>query len=121
MSLPERLVLFISGLKDLVLFGDVTMSKRTFLRLFFGIEIILFSASYFFGPNGIKTVNELYSDQEELIQEINSLKKEVLAIEHQIAVWLSDDFYKEKIAREQLQMARKDEQIYFVNHKNHRG
>ena len=39
------------------------------------------------------------------------LKNEIAQLEKEMYAWQTDDFYKEKIAREQLQMARKGDEL----------
>jgi len=96
--------------------GDCEMKiyKRTIFRLFFFIEVAIFVGVYIFGGNGMQYSHRLECENEELFAEVSALKKEVGQIEQQIVHWESDDFYKEKVAREKLQMARKNDQIYFV-------
>ena len=47
-------------------------------------------------------------------QEITLLQKEMVSLECDIASWETDDFYKEKVAREQLQMARKGDILFYI-------
>jgi len=88
--------------------------KRTMLRVFFAIEICVFLGVYLFGPGGLQTMVRFEGENRALDEQINELKMEVQLWEHKIALWQSDDFYKEKIAREQLQMARSGDQIFYV-------
>ena len=88
--------------------------KRTMLRVFFAIEVCVFVGVYLFGPGGLQTMVRLENENKELDGQINELRTEVQSWEHKIALWQSDDFYKEKIAREQLQMARSGDQIFYM-------
>jgi len=92
--------------------------KRTILRLFFAIEIVIFVGVYLFGGNGLQYLTRLKSENSTLYFEILSLKKDISNLEKQIEDWQSNDFYKEKYARERLQMAKKGEVIYFLDAKN---
>lgn len=88
--------------------------KRTLLRLFFGLEVCVFVGVYLFGPSGLQTIVRLKHENRQLDQEIEQLQARVAVAEQKLAVWQSDDFYKEKIAREQLQMARKGDEIFYL-------
>ena len=88
--------------------------KRTLLRLFFGLEVCVFVGVYLFGPSGLQTIVRLKRENRQLDQEIEELQARVAVAEQKLAVWQSDDFYKEKIAREQLQMARKGDEIFYL-------
>jgi len=89
--------------------------KKTFLRAFFAIEAIVFISTYFFGAQGIKAKYQLLASEQELDQQIHSLSNEIKALENRVVAWKSDNFYKEKIARERLHMARKDELIFYTS------
>ena len=89
--------------------------KHIMLRVFFALEVSVFIGVYLFGPNGWQTMLRLECENAELSQEINGLQAEVGLWEKKIVVWKADDFYKEKIAREQLQMARAGDEIFYLN------
>jgi hypothetical protein len=42
------------------------------------------------------------------------MKDEIEQLEQEIYAWQTDDFYKEKVAREQLQMARKGDELFYI-------
>ncbi|MCX5922660.1 MAG: septum formation initiator family protein [Candidatus Dependentiae bacterium] len=88
--------------------------KRKILRIFFALELLVFTGTYFFAPNGFCAVTQLQEENQQLVAEINLLRADVYGLEHTIVQWDAHPFYKEKIAREQLQMARKGDQIYYV-------
>lgn len=88
--------------------------KKYFLQIFLYIEIIIFSFFYLFGSNGLKSLHDLENQNNSLTIENNLLKQEINELQSNITQWDNDPFYKEKIAREQLQMARPDEEIYLV-------
>jgi cell division protein FtsB len=89
--------------------------KRTILRVFFGLELVAFTGIYFFGPHGKQRLWQLNQENVTIIAQIDSLKADVHTLEQHIVQWNTHPFYKEKIAREQLQMACKDEKIYLVH------
>jgi len=88
--------------------------KRTMLRVFFAIEVCVFAGVYLFGPSGLQTMVRLSKENDQLALEIFDLQGQVSDWQQKIALWQSDDFYKEKIAREQLQMARRGDEIFYL-------
>lgn len=88
--------------------------KRTMLRIFFVLEVFVFVGVYFLGPSGFQTMIRLERENQEIEKEINGLSDSVISWEQKILVWQSDDFYKEKIAREQLQMARSGDEVFYL-------
>ncbi|KKP35625.1 MAG: hypothetical protein UR26_C0003G0098 [candidate division TM6 bacterium GW2011_GWF2_32_72] len=86
--------------------------KPMILRFFLVIELIVFFSTYFWGHSGIQTLKFLRG-QGDLVQiEVDHLRKEVDDLKLEIQAWQTDDFNKEKIAREQLQMARPGDRVY---------
>lgn len=90
-------------------------SKRKLFRLLFAGEIIIFGILYFFGPYGVYYLQHTSAEYRELKKEITTLQQEIKELENNIYLIKTDSFYKEKIAREQLQMARKEDVIYLVD------
>ncbi len=88
--------------------------NNTLLQLFLVVEIFVFGYVYFFGKSGMQLLYELKRECESIDNEVLQLAVEIKNIEKDISDWESNDFLKEQIAREQLQMARKDDQIYYV-------
>ncbi len=89
-------------------------SKRWVIKLIFAGELLFFSATFFFGSHGVQALHELNKEIGLLQREIVTLEDEVVALEVDITQWRDNDFYKEKMAREQLQMARSDERVYYI-------
>jgi len=83
--------------------------------MFFVIEIFIFLGVYFFGGNGLQYLTRLKNENKQMHDQLQYLKQQMVALEKDIHDWNSNDFYKEKIAREKLQMARKGDQIYFLD------
>lgn len=92
----------------------MNLAKCIVSRMFLGIEIMVFVSVYFFGSNGIAKLSQVEQENAQLKTDINQLQQEVKELELQVAQWNSDSYYKEKVAREQLQMARADDQIIFI-------
>lgn len=88
--------------------------KKTILKKLFILEIIIFIGVYVFGENGYKNISEVNLENQKLLSEIVVLKNEIKVIEKEIQEWQVTDFYKEKFARERLQMAKQGDEIYFI-------
>lgn len=88
--------------------------KRIFMRVLLLLEMAAFGHVYFFGSNGIKVLQNQRNVVVDLKKNIELLDGDVVLLEKEIYVWQTDDFYKEKIAREQLQMARKGDELFYI-------
>ena len=87
--------------------------KQTVLQSFFVLELFTISFFYLFGAQGLPVIYRFRQENKQFEQEIAQLKVHVLALEKELNDWHHYPYYKEKIAR-QLQMARADDQIYYV-------
>jgi len=87
--------------------------KRILLRVFFSIEVLMFCGVYMYGKNSISMLVALQNDNRALQAQLYEQEQEIAQLEYAITQWESSPFYKEKIAREQLQMARAQEQVYY--------
>lgn len=88
--------------------------KRLIFRLFFACEIALFFSTYFFGAHGITTLMQIQKESESLNMQLAQLESEIAKIDAEIVAWNNNSFYKEKVAREELQMARAHEHIFYL-------
>jgi len=86
--------------------------KRLIIRIGLGLEILVFTLYYLFGNQGVLTIMSVGSQIHAIEKEIVALNVEVMSLQRQIVLQKTCPFYKEKIAREQLQMARADDEIY---------
>ena len=89
--------------------------KRSFLKFFFGFELLVFGATYFYGAVGVKAIIEVYRRSKALESAILVIQGEIEALKARVFEWESDAFYKEKAAREKLHMANKDDMVYFIH------
>ncbi|MDR3550051.1 MAG: septum formation initiator family protein [Candidatus Babeliales bacterium] len=89
--------------------------KRRVLRIFFVLEVMVFAGFYVMGPHGLRAQQKIDKENAELKNETVVLQQELHTLNETIAQWDAHPFFKEKIAREQLQMARKDDQIYYMS------
>lgn len=83
-------------------------------KVFFFLEILVFGVIYMFGGQGLQSLYYMSQHNRQLQQDIVALRQAALELEQQLQYWQTDDFYKEQLAREQLQMARPQEQIYYL-------
>jgi cell division protein FtsB len=88
--------------------------KKIGMRFLLMIEMLLFGYLYFFGHNGIQLLQQQRAEVVALHNKIIQSRAQVEQLENAIYAWQTDDFYKEKIAREQLQMARKGDELFYV-------
>ena len=89
-------------------------AKKIFMRLLLIAEMATFGHLYLFGKNGIQFLRKQQAVVVDLQKNVTVLKDEIDQLHNEIYAWQTDDFYKEKIAREQLQMARKGDELYYI-------
>lgn len=77
-------------------------------------EMMIFGLLYVWSPNGVQPITHLMHEYKEIEEQVINLKRDIASLDGEIASWEHDPFYQEQIAREQLQMARKDEVIYYT-------
>ncbi len=90
------------------------IAKKYIGRGAFIIELILFSGYYVMGANGIVSLVKLHREIVSAQAEVETAKEEVVYLQRHIAMQKKHPFFKEKIAREQLQLAHADEEIYVL-------
>lgn len=88
--------------------------KKICMRIFLILEMAFFGYVYFFGQNGIVILQRQCILTTALESNIVTIKNEIKQLEEEIHAWQTDDFYKEKVAREQLQMARPGDEIFYI-------
>lgn len=88
--------------------------KRTISRVLFLVELAIFSWVYLFGLHGFYHLLDLRSESDRIEQKLVCKKADIDMLKEQIIAWNVHSFYKEKMAREQLQMARNGELIYYI-------
>ncbi|MCL4229181.1 septum formation initiator family protein [Candidatus Dependentiae bacterium] len=82
------------------------------IRYLLYTEMIVLGVFYIGSPHGVQSVTRLAHECEDVEQQVLNVKRDIATLELEVDQWESEPFYKEKIAREQLQMARKNEVIY---------
>lgn len=93
---------------------DKRTIKRLLLRIFFLGQILVFGVNYTMGTHGLRTLWTVNKNNCRLQKKIDILHQELQDLEQQKNSWNSDPFLKEKVAREQLQLAKADEDIYLI-------
>lgn len=88
--------------------------KRKILRIFFGLEIFVFALAYCFGSQGLYNLHALKRENATLAKDIFAVEVEIADLAIQVGAWQTEPFYKEKLAREHLHMARADEEIFLI-------
>lgn len=88
--------------------------KKMLMKMLLVCEMAAFGHIYFFGSNGIASLQTQKKVVEDLKGDIIVLDNEIAQLEKEIYAWQTDDFYKEKVAREQLQMARKGDELFYI-------
>ena len=88
--------------------------KKFFMKIALCVEMAAFGHIYFFGTNGIAALQKQKYDVIELQKNIVLLNDELEQLKKEIYAWQTDDFYKERVAREQLQMARKGDELFYI-------
>ncbi len=88
--------------------------KRFLMRMLLCAEMCMFGYLYVCGKNGLQLLTSKNQELALLESQCNALQQDVSLLQSDIHAWQTNDFYKEKIAREQLQMARKDDKLFFI-------
>lgn len=88
--------------------------KKAFMRLLLMVEMMGLGYLYIFGTHGMEELQKKRMIVTGLEKNVVSLKKDIEQLEKEIHAWQTDDFYKEKVAREQLQMARKGDELFYI-------
>jgi len=88
--------------------------KQLIARGIFLVEICALLILYLYGNHGLQNIYKLERENTMLAKEVQRMAREIETIEQEIAAWNHDGFYKEKVAREQLQMAYKNDEIYYT-------
>lgn len=88
---------------------------QTVLTVVLLIEIVMFTGFYCFGPQGMKALACAYEQNCILEQRVANSRAEIALLEEHIRDFERYDFYKEKIARESLQMAYPTDVVYYLS------
>jgi len=89
-------------------------SKLSILYAIFYLWILIFLVHYTVGPKGLMYGRTLRETNEQLELEISRMSAEIVNLKSQHEKWHREPFFKEQLAREQLQMAYPGDTIYYV-------
>ena len=89
--------------------------RRMVARLIFVGQLVVFVWVYLFGVHGFSHLRSLKQTCHEIESAVISKEHEIAHLQQEIIDWNVHSFYKEKMAREQLQMARKGEVVYLID------
>jgi len=86
----------------------------TTIKFFLYFEFLVFTGWYCWSGTGLQALLSLKRENTELSKSIAQLNDQIQALEREAHDWKTYSFYKEKMAREQLQMAQKGDIVYFL-------
>lgn len=92
-------------------------TKRFILSVLIA-ECIVFGYAYFFGNHGLRVILTFCKENEQKEAHIIQLNDEIAQLVSAIDEWDKYPFYKEKFAREQLQMAAPGDELYLIDSKD---
>lgn len=77
-------------------------------------ECLVMFCFYIFSGNGWFAYRKLCLEKDALSCQLNTIKQEIEGLQTEMSNYAQDDFYKEKIAREQLHMARPEDIVIYL-------
>lgn len=89
--------------------------KKIIGRLLFGGWVLLFCLYYFFDARGVLYGWRVMAENDELTQQIKTLHGDIERVRCDIEQWQHEPFFHEAMAREQLQLAHAEDQIYYFS------
>jgi cell division protein FtsB len=92
----------------------IKVRYRKLLGSILSIEVICFMIVTHQGPQGFAAIRRARQNNDQKKQELVALGNEVEGLKRQIYSCETDSFYREKVARESLQMARRGDIIYYL-------
>lgn len=93
------------------------VTKKIVVQLVLSVELFTWSIWYYYGQKGVGAISEMKHNNVLCENRLKELKAKIAAYEYEIDQWNLSTFYKEKIAREQLQMARHNDVIFYLTDK----
>ncbi len=89
-------------------------TKRMVLRIFVGAEMVLVTFLYLCSSGGIPAVQHAVRQNTVLHEEIERVEADISSLLVELDERKNNPFYKESIARNELQMAYANETIYLI-------
>jgi cell division protein FtsB len=87
--------------------------KRVIARIVLCAQCLLFGYLCIYGVHGFKRLQLLEKENQKIVYDNSEKEKEIGRLRLAIKEMEDNPFIKEQIAREKLQMARKDDEVYY--------
>lgn len=87
---------------------------RILLRVIASVEVSIFCIYLIWGAHGMRAIRAMQEKNEALAAQMLQAEHELQTTRSEIQDWKTYPFYKEQYAREHLQMARKDDDVYLI-------
>lgn len=84
------------------------------MRLVLGLEVIGVAFFYLLGSGGLVALRHAHAINNELVSDITHLEQEITQLTAELEERKQNPFYRESIARKELQMAYKNETVYLL-------
>lgn len=88
--------------------------EKKLLHVLLAFEFLFFAFYYIRGTNGLKTILQLKQENKKISQNIEKVKQEISSMKTEVESWEKYPLYKEQIARQDLQMAYPEEEIFLI-------
>lgn len=88
--------------------------RSTIARTFVCLELIIWSAFYYYGDQGVRQIQQMKVINAHVQTQVVALQSDIASCQHELQQWNTFAFYKEKIARERLQMARSSDMVFYL-------
>ena len=82
--------------------------------IIFVVWVCMCGIYYCAGPRGFFAIRGLRQFNNQLVAEIAVLNDRVEKLKRAIMQWNEEPFFKEQLAREQLQLVRPDDTVYYI-------
>lgn len=79
------------------------------------IHIGVLGYAIYIGPRGIAVCRALHNDFTHACEQTKKLEITLAEKKQELDLWKHEPFFTERVAREQLQMSRPDDVVYFIN------
>lgn len=94
-------------------------TTKTAFQMIIGFECAVVAFFYLFGKNGLQAIRLADKINSQLLEDIKLLELDIASLTRELQERQTNPFYKESVARKELQMAYKDETIYLLPESKH--
>ncbi|MFA6065842.1 MAG: septum formation initiator family protein [Candidatus Babeliaceae bacterium] len=88
--------------------------KKFIIPLFLLVEIIFFGVYYVYAPHGLSYLIKFSQENNDMRMTMRDIQHDIEVLTGQVQDSTTFAYYKEKIAREQLQMMLPNEQVFYI-------